>query len=91
MKSVPLSEVKDQLSRYVDEVESEHEIIQITRHGHGAAVLISQDDLDSLQETVFWQSQPGVKDDLAQARQAVADGTTLSADDARARYGVPER
>jgi PHD/YefM family antitoxin component YafN of YafNO toxin-antitoxin module len=34
-------------------------------------VLISQDNLDSLHETVFWLSQPGLREDLAEARRAV--------------------
>jgi prevent-host-death family protein len=45
MKKVPLSEVKDDLSRYLREAES-HEIL-ITRHGKPAGVLIgfaSEDD-----------------------------------------------
>ncbi len=89
MKSVPLSEAKDKLSGYVDEVESEHEIIQITRHGRGAAVLMSQDDLDSLNETLYWLSQPGIRDDLAEAREADANGATVDADAVRARFGLP--
>lgn len=90
MKTVSLSEAKDKLSGFIDEVEAEHEIIQITRHGHGAAVLISQDDLDSLRETVFWLSQPGIREDLAESRRAAEAGETLSADDVRARYGLPK-
>jgi prevent-host-death family protein len=45
MKEVPLSEVKDDLSRYLREAESEN--IVITRHGKPAGVLIgfeSEDD-----------------------------------------------
>lgn len=91
MKTVSLSEAKDKLSGFIDEVESEHEIIQITRHGHGAAVLISQDDLDSLHETLFWLSQPGIRDDLAEGRRAAENGSMVSADDVRARFGLSKR
>lgn len=45
MKKVPLSEIKDDLSRYLRIAENEH--IIITRHGKPAAVLIgfkSEDD-----------------------------------------------
>jgi prevent-host-death family protein len=90
MKTVSLSEAKDKLSSFIDEVQAEHEIIQITRHGRGAAVLINQDDLDSLHETVFWLSQPGIREDLAQARQAAEDGDMLGGDEVRARYGLPK-
>jgi prevent-host-death family protein len=42
MKRVPLSEVKDDLSRYVQL--AAHEDIVVTRHGRPAAVLIHRAD-----------------------------------------------
>jgi antitoxin YefM len=90
MKTVALSEAKDKLSALVEEADSEHEIIRITRHGYGAAVLMSEDDLESLHETLFWLSQPGIHEDIAEGRQAVEAGRTVSAKDARARYGLLE-
>jgi antitoxin YefM len=65
MRSVPLGEAKDKLSALVDDAQSTHDIIAITKHGRPAAVLMSVDDLESLQETVFWLSQPGIRDDIA--------------------------
>ena len=56
VKTVPLSEAKDRLSALVEEADSTHEIVQITRHGRPAAVLMSADDLESLQETIYWLS-----------------------------------
>lgn len=89
MKSVALSEAKDKLSALVDEAEREHEIIRITRHGRGAAILMSEDDLESLKETLFWLSQPNIREDIADARRAVERGDTISAAAVRARYGLP--
>ncbi len=89
MKTVALSEAKDKLSALVDDVDREHEIIRITRHGHGAAVLMNEDDLESLHETLFWLSQPGIREDLAEARQAAAEGRTVGAEDVRAMFGLP--
>lgn len=80
-----MSEAKAQLSALVDEVESTHEIVQVTRHGRPAAVLISADDLDALHETLFWLSQPGVHQDVAAAGTSPA----ISGQDLRARYGLP--
>jgi prevent-host-death family protein len=91
MRSVALSEAKDKLSALVDEADREHEIIRITRHGRGAAVLMSEDDLDSLRETLFWLSRDDVRDDVAKAREALADGGTTSGDDLRARFGLSDR
>ncbi|GAA3801035.1 type II toxin-antitoxin system Phd/YefM family antitoxin [Cellulomonas soli] len=89
MKTVALSEAKDKLSALIDEADSTHEIIQITKHGHAAAVLMSADDLDSLHETLFWLSQPNVRQDIVDAREASTSGETTSGEDLRARYGLP--
>lgn len=89
MKSVPLSEAKDKLSALVDEADSTHEIVQITKHGRPAAVLISADDLESLRETLFWLQQPGVREDLAEGEREYEAGETSSGEQLRARYGLP--
>lgn len=91
MKDVALSDAKNRLSALVDEAEHEHEIIRLTRHGRAAAVLMSEDDLESLRETVFWLSQPDVRDDVAQAERDLSEGSAVSADEVRARYGLPRR
>jgi antitoxin YefM len=88
---VPLSEAKDKLSSLVDEADKTHEIIQITRHGHPSAVLMSADDLESLQETIYWLSQPEIREDLTQARRDIAEGTTVSREDLRREFGLPPR
>ena len=89
MKSVSLAEAKNTLSALVDEASREHKIIRITRHGQGAAVLMSETDLESLQDTIFWLSRPGIRGDIAESREAASNGTTVSAADVRARSGLP--
>lgn len=91
MRTVALSEAKDKLSSLVEEADTTHEIIRITRHGRGAAVLMSEDDLESLHETLFWLSQQQVVQDVTEARSASAEGRTLSGDDLRATFGLPPR
>lgn len=91
MRTVPLSEAKDKLSALVEEAGKTHEIIQITRHGHPSAVLMSAADLESLQETIHWLSQPGIREDLDQARRDIAAGNTTSSDDLRREFGLPPR
>ena len=91
MKSLPLSEAKDRLSGLVDEAESTHEIVTITKHGRPAAVLMAAEDLESLHETLFWLSQPGVRDAIAEAEQEHATGATRDSARLRAELGLPER
>lgn len=89
MTIVPLSDAKDTLSALVEQAEKTHEIITITRHGRPAAVLMAADDLESLRETLFWLSQPGVADDIAAARRDVEAGETTAAEALRAEFGLP--
>lgn len=91
MRNVTLTEAKDGLSGLVDEAETTHEIITITRHGRPAAVLMSADDLESLEETLFWLSQPGIARSIADASAEYAAGETTSGEDLRAAFGLPPR
>ena len=70
MKTLPLSEVKAKLSQLVDEVESRDARVVITRRGRPAAVLVSNDDLESWQETVEITSDPEL---MAQIRAGQRD------------------
>lgn len=89
MTTIPLSEAKDKLSAIVEQAETTHEIVTITRHGRPAAVLMAADDLESLHETLFWLSQPGILEDIAAARRAVESGDTVSAAELRREFGLP--
>jgi antitoxin YefM len=91
MRSIPLGEAKDKLSALVDDAESTHDIITITKHGRPAAVLMSADDLESLQETVFWLSQPGIRDTIAAAEREYAEGSTVDSEALRDEFGLPPR
>jgi antitoxin YefM len=91
MKTLPLSEAKDKLSGLVDEAESTHEIVTITKHGRPVAVLMAADDLESLHESLYWLSRPGTLEDVAEAQREYASGETLSGDEPRSRLGLPAR
>lgn len=88
MKSVPLTEAKEKLSALVEEADTTHEIIQITKHGRVAAVIMSADDLESLNETLHALRTPGVVEELEQADADYAAGKTVSGEDIRRRYGL---
>ncbi|OHV05753.1 type II toxin-antitoxin system Phd/YefM family antitoxin [Mycobacterium talmoniae] len=91
MRCVPLGEAKDKLSALVDDAELTHDIITITKHGRPAAVLMSADDLESLQETVYWLSRPGILSDIAQGEREYAEGATASGEELREQFGLPPR
>ena len=89
MRIVPLAEAKDKLSALVEDAESTHDIITITKHGRSAAVLMSADDLESLHETLSWLSQPGIAESIAVAEREAMAGETTSGADLRAEFGLP--
>lgn len=84
--TLPLAEIKAKLSEVVDRVENHHERVTLTRNGRPAAVLISPDDLDALEDTLEILSNPDAMREIEQARQEIARGETVSADDLRSKY-----
>ncbi len=91
MQTLPISKVKDKLNEFVDAVALTHEQVTITKNGSPAAVLIGVEEWESLQETLFWLSRPGILEDVAQARRELAEGATSSEEQIRAELGVPRR
>ncbi len=73
-ETLPLSSVKTHLSELVDRVEDQHDRVVVTRNGKPAAVLISPDDLESLEETLAILSDPLAMDQIRQSEQAIAEG-----------------
>lgn len=68
--AMALRDVKNRLSEVVDQVEREHDRVVITRHGKPAAVVISADDLESLEETLKVVSRPKL---ISQVRDSLAE------------------
>jgi prevent-host-death family protein len=83
---LPLAEVKAKFSEMIDRVEHTHERITVTRNGRRAAVLISPEDLDSLEDTLDLLSDPTALAQLRESQLALAAGDVIDADELRARY-----
>lgn len=84
--TLPLAEVKAKFSEMIDRVEMQHDRITVTRNGRPAAVLMSPDDLASLEDTLELLSNPTAMAALEQARNEVAAGKTVNAAELRAKY-----
>ncbi|NNF56151.1 MAG: type II toxin-antitoxin system Phd/YefM family antitoxin [Acidimicrobiales bacterium] len=90
MSTDSLRNVKDRFSEFVDRVDREHERIVVTRNGRPAAVLISPDDLDSLEETLELLGNHEVIKELIAADASVAAGDVVrGADAVRALRSTP--
>jgi len=91
MQTVPISKVKDKLNEYVESVGITHDQVTITKNGLPAAVLIGVDEWESIQESLFWLSQPGIRETIAEAEDDIAAGRTQGEAAIRAEFGVPKR
>jgi antitoxin YefM len=72
-----LANVKAHLSAIVGSVHDTHERVVITRNGEPAAVLISPDDLASLEETLDILSDKALMAQVAEARAEIDSGATV--------------
>jgi len=80
MRELPLAEARNRLSELIADVEQTHERVTITKHGHPAAVLVSPDDLASLEETLDILSDPGALADIREAEGEAERGEYSSAE-----------
>jgi antitoxin YefM len=76
-ETLPFSEVKAHLSEVADRVEREHDRIVVTRNGRPSFVLVSPDDLESLEETVAILQDEGLMESLRTSRRQAAAGDTM--------------
>lgn len=72
--SMALKAVKDHLSEVVDQVEREHDRVVITKHGRPAAVVVSIDDLASLEETLDVAGRPHLMRQIRSSLSELAAG-----------------
>lgn len=81
MTVLPFTDARNRLSELIDEVERTHERVEITRHGHPVAVLMSADDLAALEESLEVLASPEAMRQLAESREAIEADDVLDADE----------
>ena len=81
MTTLPLSEVKARLSEIADEVDRTHERVHVTRNGREYVVLLSAEDLESLEATIELLSDAAAMERLKEADAAVAAGDVTQAEE----------
>jgi antitoxin YefM len=81
---MPLADVKNRLSEVVERLEREHGRVVITKHGHPAAVVISVEDLESLEETLDIMDSAALLADIRDSLSELGTGSApvLSKDEA---------
>ena len=83
-EQMSLAEVKNRLSEVVERLEREHGRVVITKHGHAAAVVMSLEDLESLEETLDVMGSEALLADIREALAEIGSGEApvLSKDEA---------
>ena len=71
---LPLADVRNRLSEVVERLEREHGRVVITKHGRPAAVVLSIEDLEGLEETLEILSDPRVMRRIRKSRAEVEAG-----------------
>ena len=87
-ETFPLSYVKAHLSEIADRVEGEHERVLVTRKGRPTAVLISPDDLESLEETLAVLSDPALMAAIRDGEAAIEAGEAITLEELRAKLSA---
>jgi prevent-host-death family protein len=85
-ETLPLAHIKAHLSEVVDRVEHQHDRVILTRNGRPAAVLVSPEDLEALEDTLDLLSDSRALTEIDQARLEIAKGKTVDAEALRAKY-----
>ena len=80
MTTLPVADARAQLSRLIDEAVATHERFDITRNGRRAAVLLSADDYDTLQDTLAVLSDAVLLTAHREGQAAIEAGDHLDAD-----------
>ncbi len=82
-----LADVKNRLSEVIDRLEREHGRVVVTKHGKPAAVMLSVEDLESLEDTLEILSNPRLLTEIRKGERDVKAGRTerLSREEVMAR------
>ena len=78
METKPLAEVRQDLSKFIDDAVTTHARFDITRNGKRAAVLLAADDYDSLLETLDVLADAELVRDIREALAEADAGEAFS-------------
>ena len=71
MNFVPISDARANLPDLVDKVDKNMERVTITVNGRPKAVLLSAEELESIEETAEILAQPGALEDIRESKRQI--------------------
>jgi len=87
---IPFTEARARLTELLDDVETRHEHVVVTRKGRPAAVFVSSEEWGAIDETLDVLQDEQTLGDLRQSAKDVKAGRLLSLDDIGASSGVSD-
>lgn len=82
-RTVPVRELRSELSQVIDQVADLREHVIVTRHGRPAAVLVPVDEYQALEETAEILSDAETMAAIEEGRRDVERGETVTLDELR--------
>jgi antitoxin YefM len=82
-KTVPIRELRSELSHVIDQVADLREHVIVTRHGRPAAVLVPVDEYEALEETAEILSDAETMAAIDEGRREVERGDVVTLDELR--------
>jgi antitoxin YefM len=73
-EQIPLGDVKNRLSEVIERIRREHGRVVVTKHGQPAAVILSVEDLESLEQTLEILSDPELLESIKESEEDVRKG-----------------
>jgi len=86
MKTLPLSDVKAHLSELADEMIRTHERVTVTRNGREAFVMLSVEDMESIEATMELLADAEAQARVAQSQAEIAAGNTYTLSEVLAEF-----
>jgi len=87
-KTVPLTEARAKLSELLDELESRHEHVVITRNGRPTAVLVPADEQEAIEETLEILQDEDILEALRESEEDVKAGRLKILHEVRRELGL---
>ena len=85
---IPFTDARARLTELLDDVEARHEHVVITRKGRPAAVIVSPEEWDAIEETLDVLQDEQTLADLRESAKDVKAGRLFSLDDVRRELGL---
>lgn len=85
---IPFTDARARLTELLDDVEARHEHVVITRKGRPAAVVVSPEEWDAIEETLEVLQDEQTLADLRESAKDVKAGRMFSLDDVRRELGL---